>query len=55
VSSDICDEDWKKHDYARSISRKNTTRFRLVQALSESNNPMSNITVLCCGKIGCPG
>jgi hypothetical protein len=22
VSSDICDEDWKKHDYVRSILKK---------------------------------
>jgi hypothetical protein len=54
VSSDICDEDQEKRDYARSISRMNTAGFRLVQALSESNSPMSSIIVLCCGKIGCP-
>jgi hypothetical protein len=54
VSSDICDEDLEKCDYARSISRKNMARFRLVQALLESNSPTPSIVVLCCGKIGCP-
>jgi hypothetical protein len=55
VSSDICDEDQEKHDYGRSISRRNTLRFRLVQALSKSNSPMSSIVVLCCERICCPG
>jgi hypothetical protein len=54
MSSDIYDEDREKHDYVRSISRRNTTIFILVQALSESNSPTSSIAVLCCGKIGCP-
>jgi hypothetical protein len=53
--SDICDEDRKKCDYVRSISRRNTMMFRLVQALSESNSSTSSIIILCCGKIGCPG
>jgi hypothetical protein len=52
VSLDICDEDQEKRDYARPILRRNTVRFRLVQTLSESNNPMSSIAALCCGKIG---
>jgi hypothetical protein len=37
MSSDICDKDWEKRDYARSISWMNTVRFRPVQALSKSN------------------
>jgi hypothetical protein len=55
VSSDICDEDREKHDYTRLISRRNTMRFRLVQTLSESNSHTSNIVILYCTKIGCPG
>jgi hypothetical protein len=46
-------EDRRKRDYARSISRK-TARFRLLQALLKSNSPTSSIVVLYCGKIGCP-
>jgi hypothetical protein len=38
VPSDLCDEDQEKYDYARSISKRNTMRFRLVQTLSESNS-----------------
>jgi hypothetical protein len=34
--------------------KEDTTRFRLVQALSESNSPTSGIAVLCYEKIGCP-
>jgi hypothetical protein len=55
VSLDICDEDQEKRDYTRSISKRNTTRFRLVQALLKSNSHTSSIAVLCYGKIGCPG
>jgi hypothetical protein len=54
VSSDICDEDQEKCNYARSISKMNTMRFRLVHALSESKSPTSSVAVLCCEKIGCP-
>jgi hypothetical protein len=50
VSLDICDEDRKKRDYTRSISNRNTMRFRLVQALLKSNSPTSSIAVLCYGK-----
>jgi hypothetical protein len=35
--------------------KEDTVRFRLVQALSESNSPTSSIAVLCREKIGCPG
>jgi hypothetical protein len=42
--------------WLRKINLKEgTTRFRLVQTLSKSNRPTSNIIVLCCGRIGCPG
>jgi hypothetical protein len=54
VSSDICDDDRKKRDYAKSISKKNTVGFKLVQSLSKSNSPAFSIVVLCYGKIGCP-
>jgi hypothetical protein len=54
VPLDIFDEDQEKHDDARSISRRNTVRFRLVQALSKSNCPTSNIGVLCCEKLVAP-
>jgi hypothetical protein len=54
VSLDTHDDDRKKHDYAKSISRMNTTMFRLIQTLSKNNNPTSSIVVLCCRKIGCP-
>jgi hypothetical protein len=53
VSSYICDDDREKRDYAKSISRKNTVGFRLVQALSKSNSHIFSIAVLCCEKIGC--
>jgi hypothetical protein len=42
--------DRKKYDDVRSILRMKTASFRLVQALSWSNNPMSSFAVLCCGK-----
>jgi hypothetical protein len=42
------DYDQEKRDDVRSISMRNTVRFRLVQTLSMSNNPTSNFTVLCC-------
>jgi hypothetical protein len=45
VSSDIYDKDREKRDYARSISRMNTTRFRSVQSLSKSNRLTSSIAV----------
>jgi hypothetical protein len=35
--------------------KKDTMRFKLVQALTKSNSPTSSIDVLCYGKIGCPG
>jgi hypothetical protein len=54
MSSDTCDEDREKRYYERSISRRNTTRFRLVQSLSRRNNPTSSIAVLCCEKISPP-
>jgi hypothetical protein len=53
VSLNICDEDRKKHDYVRSISRSNTARFRLVQTFLKNNSPTCNIVVLCYRKIGC--
>jgi hypothetical protein len=55
VSSDICDEDREKHDYARSISRMKTVRFRLVHTLSKGNSLTPSIAVLCCRKIICLG
>jgi hypothetical protein len=30
--------------------KEDTVRLKLVQPLLKSNSPMSNITVLCCGK-----
>jgi hypothetical protein len=54
MSPDTCDEDREKRYYARSISRRNTTRFRLVQSLSRRNSPTSSIAVLCCEKISPP-
>jgi hypothetical protein len=39
----------------RTNLKKDTSRFKLVQALLENNNPTSNIVVLYCEKIGCPG
>jgi hypothetical protein len=51
VPLDIFDEDREKRDNARSTSRRNTARFRLVQALSKSNSPTSSIVVLCCKKL----
>jgi hypothetical protein len=54
MSSDTCDEDREKRYYARSISRRNTTRFRLVQSLSRRNSSTSSIAVLCCEKISPP-
>jgi hypothetical protein len=54
MSSDIFDEDQEKCDYARSISRENTTRFRLVHTLLKSNSLTFSIVVLCCEKFGLP-
>jgi hypothetical protein len=43
------DYDREKRDDVRSISRMNTARFRLIQALSRSNSLTYSFTVLCCG------
>jgi hypothetical protein len=40
--SDICVKDRQKHGDARSISRRNTMIFILVQTLSWSNSPTSS-------------
>jgi hypothetical protein len=50
--SHICDDDGEKYNYARSISRLNIIKFRLVQTLSMSNSSTSSIAILYGGKIG---
>jgi hypothetical protein len=52
VSLDICDEYREKHDYIKSMSRKNMVEFRLIQPPSKNNSHTSSIAVLCCEKIG---
>jgi hypothetical protein len=47
-SSNICDNDQKKHGKATSISKKNMIFFILTQTLSKSNSPTSSPAVLCC-------
>jgi hypothetical protein len=54
VLSDIYGKDRENCDYVRLISIKNTIRIRLIQTLLRSNSPISNIVVLCCGKIDFP-
>jgi hypothetical protein len=54
MSSDIYGKDQENCDYVRLISIKNTIRIRLIQIISRSNSPISNIVVLCCGKIDFP-
>jgi hypothetical protein len=42
--------DREKRDDVKSILRMNAISFKLVQALSGSNRPISNFVVLCCEK-----
>jgi hypothetical protein len=51
-SLDICDKDRQKYNDVRSILKRNTIIFILVQAISNSNSIMFNFTVLYC-KIRC--
>jgi hypothetical protein len=46
-SSDIiCDKDQKKRGDTRSILKRNTIVFILVQTFSKSNSPMSSLAIL---------
>jgi hypothetical protein len=52
-SLDIYNKDLKKCHDIRSIFKRNTVIFILVQIISKGNSLTSSLTVLCC-KIRCP-
>jgi hypothetical protein len=51
VPSDIFDEESRETRLCKINLKKVMARFRLVQALSESNRPTSSMVVLCCDKL----